>query len=96
MATIVEQPPPRNAQDDDDESSINDEEQQERNEAMAVMTTLAPGDDLDRARNANTAAERAIMGVVDANQDGAVRDFVFLDENGQVVQQRFVQFLNTL
>jgi hypothetical protein len=96
MATRIEPPPPRHAPDDGDESSVNDEEQQERNEAMAVVTTLAPGDDLDRARNANTAAERAIMGVVDANQDGAIRDFVFLDENGQLVQQRFVQFLNTL
>ena len=33
---------------------------------------------------------------VEANPDGAMRDFVFLDENGQLVQQRFVQFLNTL
>jgi hypothetical protein len=102
---MVEQPPQninhlRNHGDDDIDRDDDDDDDtvttHEQNEARAVMATIATTDAHPRNNNNNTttAAERAIMGVVDPNQDGDIQDFIFMDENGQLVQQRFLQFLN--
>ena len=67
--------------------------------AMAMRVPVGDGNDDNRQprpRNNNnhaTAAERAIMGTIDP--DDNVADFIFQDENGQLVQQRFLQFLNS-
>lgn len=71
--------------------------------AMAATMTMRAtnvGDDNDDDRQTRrnnhtttTAAERAIMGTIDPDEN--VADFIFQDENGQLVQQRFLQFLNS-
>ena len=71
---------------------------------MAATMTLRVGGNDDnnnnnphpqqrRTNDTTTAAERAIMGTIDPDEN--VADFIFQDENGQLVQQRFLQFLNS-
>jgi hypothetical protein len=62
--------------------------------AMAATRTMRAEDGPHRrTHDTTTAAERAIMGTIDPDEN--VADFIFQDENGQLVQQRFLQFLNT-
>ena len=95
--------------DDSDESRRHDEDDADADDnsmtpaqAMAASMTMraddGTGDDgrapaTRRTNETTTAAERAIMGTIDPDEN--VADFIFQDENGQLVQQRFLQFLNT-
>jgi hypothetical protein len=89
MAVAIPNPP--NNEDDASTSTSSSVPVNEQAEAMAVMMTM----ENPQHPRATTAAERAIMGTVDAQMDGNIQDFIFLDENGQLVQQRFLQFLNS-
>ena len=77
--------------DDDDDDDDDDPNRMTRAEAMAATRTMGDHERQARPHHA-TAAERAIMGTIDPDEN--VADFIFQDENGQLVQQRFLQFLN--
>ena len=77
---------------DDDDDDDDDPNRMTRAEAMAATRTMGDHERQARPHHA-TAAERAIMGTIDPDEN--VADFIFQDENGQLVQQRFLQFLNT-
>jgi hypothetical protein len=92
-----------NDEDDSDESLRSANPNMTPAEAMAATMTLRedpnnlhlhPQQQQQRRTNDTaTAAERAIMGTIDPDEN--IADFIFQDENGQLVQQRFLQFLNT-
>jgi hypothetical protein len=88
-----------NNPDDSEDDSVDDDSNNDRNRAEAMAATMNMGQQAQQPqtstqrRTNTTAADRAILGTMDAEDNAA--EFVFQDENGLLVQSRFVQFLNT-